>query len=54
LGAIALLIDRIARFFIERIIKERKFNATGDSKCADQLSPPDILAYLKPFVAINC
>jgi hypothetical protein len=53
LGVIALLIYRIAGFFIDRIITERKFNATGDMKWADQLSPPDIPAYLKPFVAIN-
>jgi hypothetical protein len=54
LGVITLLIDCIARFFVDRFIKERKFIATGDKKWADQLSPPDIPAYLKPFVKIAC
>jgi hypothetical protein len=50
LGVITLLIDRIALFFIDRIINERKYNATGDMKWAEQLSPPEVPAYLKPFV----
>jgi hypothetical protein len=41
-------------FRLAGIIKERKFKATGDHKLADQHSPPDIPAYLKPFVKIAC
>ncbi|NLT68452.1 MAG: transposase [Acidobacteria bacterium] len=54
LGVITLLVDRIAGFFIDRIIKERKFKASGDEKWADQLSPPDIPAFLRPFVKFAC
>jgi hypothetical protein len=54
LGVITVLIDRIARFFIDLIINERKLNATGNVKWADRLSPPDIPSYLRPFVEFAC
>jgi hypothetical protein len=33
---------------------EKRFNATIDHIWADQLSPPQVHAYLKPFVKVAC
>jgi hypothetical protein len=52
LGVITVLIDRVARFFIDHMLAEWKLKATGDPKCAEHLSPHEIPAYLKPFVQI--
>jgi hypothetical protein len=54
MAVITTLIDRVVRFFTDRIIKDRKFNATIDHIWADQLSPPQVHAYLKPFVKVAC
>jgi hypothetical protein len=50
MGVITTLIDRVTRFVLDRTIKERRFNATGDMHWFDQLSPPKIPSHLQPFV----
>jgi hypothetical protein len=50
MGVITTLIDRVARFVLDITVKQRKFNATGDKHWFDQLSPPEIPAFLQPLV----
>jgi hypothetical protein len=50
MGVIATLIDRVLRFVVDITVKQRKFEATGDKHWFDQLSPPEIPAFLQPFV----
>jgi hypothetical protein len=36
-------------FVLDITVKERKFKETGDKRWLDQLSPPEIPAFLQPF-----
>jgi hypothetical protein len=51
MGVMTTLVDRVMRFVVDVTVKERKFKATGDNHWFDQLSPPEIPLYLKPFVS---
>jgi hypothetical protein len=51
MGVITTLLDRVSRFVLDVTVKERKFKATGDKAWLDQLSPPEIPPYIKPFVS---
>jgi hypothetical protein len=53
MGVITTLLDRVMRFVIDNTIAERKYNATGDKKWFDKLSPPKIPAHLQPFVVAS-
>jgi hypothetical protein len=50
MGVMTTLLDRVARFVLNVTVKERKFKAIGDKHWFDQLSPPQIPAFLQPFV----
>jgi hypothetical protein len=53
MGVITTLLDRVMRFVIDNTIAERKYNATGEKKWFDKLSPPKIPAHLQPFVVVS-
>ena len=50
MGVITTLLDRVTRFVLDIMIKERKSKTTGDKHWFDQLSPPEIPTHLLPFV----
>jgi len=50
MGAITTLLDRVSRFVLDVTVKERKLKTTGDKAWLDQLSPPEVPPYIKPFV----
>jgi hypothetical protein len=49
MGVMTTVLERVAKFVLNVTVKERKFKATGDKHWFDQLSPPAVPAYLKPF-----
>ena len=50
MAVITTLLDRVSRFVLDVTVKERKFKTTGDKAWLDQLSPPEVPPYIKPFV----
>jgi hypothetical protein len=46
MGAITTLVDRVSRFVLDITVTQRKFQATGDKHWFNQLSPPEIPAFL--------
>jgi hypothetical protein len=50
LGVITTLLDRVMSFVLNVTVAERKHKQTGDKEWLNKLSPPEIQAFLQPFL----